>query len=142
MRSFRRHLQRLNAARAVAVATLLVATFAVELVFLPGRPLRQLYALAAAAFGSILLYALLDRRHGESRALAILEVAGDMALVTLFVLATGGGLSPLTFLFAIPVVLAAALLGTGGGLAAALGAGATYGVLVARAALADTSGEL
>ncbi len=142
MRSFRRHLQRLNAARAIAVATLLIATFAIELVFLPGRPLRQLYALTAAAFGSILLYALLDRRHGESRALAILEVAGDLALVTLFVLATGGGLSPLTFLFAVPVVLAAALLGSGGGLAAALAAGAIFGTLIGRSALADVSGEL
>ncbi len=142
MRSFRRNLQRLNAARAVAVATLLVATFAIELVFLPGRPLRQLYVLAAAAFGSILLYALLDRRFGESRTLAILEVAGDMALVTLFVLVTGGALSPLTFLFAVPVVLAAALLGTGGGLAAALSAGAIFGALIARAALSDVAGEL
>jgi two-component system sensor histidine kinase PilS (NtrC family) len=142
VRSFRRHLQRLNAARAIAVATLLVATFAIELVFLPGRPLRQLYALTAAAFGSILLYALLDRRFGESRALALLEVAGDMALVTLFVLATGGALSPLTFLFAVPVVLAAALLGTGGGLAAALGAGAVFGALMARAAWTDAAGEL
>ncbi len=142
MRSFRRNLQRLNAARAIAVATLLVATFAIELVFLPGRPLRQLYALTAAAFGSILLYALLDRRFGESRALAILEVAGDMALVTLFVLVTGGALSPLTFLFAVPVVLAAALLGTGGGLTAALSAGAIFGALIARAALSDPAGEL
>ena len=142
MRSFRRHLQRLNAARAIAVATLLVATFGIELVFLPGRPLRQLYLLTAAAFGSILLYALLDRRHGESRALAILEVTGDMTLVTLFVLATGGALSPLTFLFAVPVVLAAALLGTGGGLAAALGAGAIFGALIARAAAADVAGDL
>ena len=142
MRSYRRHLQRLNAARAIAVATLLVATFAIELVFLPGRPLRQLYVLAAAAFGSILLYALLDRRYGESRALAILEVVGDMALVTLFVLATGGALSPLTFLFAVPVVLAAALLGTGGGLTAALGAGTVFGALIAQAALADAAGDL
>ena len=65
-----------------------------------------------------------------------------MALVTLFVLATGGALSPLTFLFAVPVVLAAALLGTGGGLAAALGAGAIFGALIARAALADLAGDL
>lgn len=142
MRSYRRHLQRLNAARAVAVATLLVATFGIELVFLPGRPLRQLYALAAAAFGSILVYALLERRFGATRALAMLEVTGDTALVTLFVLATGGALSPLSFLFAVPVVLAAALLGTRGGLAAALGTGAIFAGLIAAAVRADVAGDL
>ncbi len=142
MRSFRRHLQRLNAARAIAVATLLVATFVIELVFLPGRPVRLLYFLAAAAFGSILLYALLDRRFGETRALAILEVAGDVTLVSLFVLATGGALSPLTFLFAVPIVLAAALLGRGGGLATALASGAIFGALVLFEALRVPPGEL
>lgn len=142
MRSFRRHLQRLNAARAIAVATLLVATFVIELVFLPGRPVRPLYFLTAVAFGSILLYALLDRRFGETRALAILEVAGDVTLVSLFVLATGGALSPLTFLFAVPIVLAAALLGRGGGLWAALASGGVFSGLVALESMTVPPGEL
>ncbi|MBP7146980.1 MAG: PAS domain-containing protein [Acidobacteria bacterium] len=142
MRGLRRSLRRLNAARAVAVSTLLVAAFTIELLFAPGRSLRPLYLLSATAFGTILLYALLDRRLGNTRLLARLEVAGDTALVAGFVVASGGALSPVSFLFALPLMTAAALLGLRSGLIAAGAAWCTYALLLTSDLVRLPPGEL
>lgn len=131
MTVFRRHLRRLNAARAVAVSTLLVAAFTVELLFSPLKSLGLLYALAAAAYGTVLLYAFLDRWLGGKRTLAAFQVAGDTLLVAAFVGLTGGSLSPLSFLFALPVMVAGVLLGLRGGVAAGAGAWVLIGGFLA-----------
>lgn len=122
----RRHLRRLNGVRGVAVTTLLVALFCIELLFSPARSLRPLYGLAAGAYGTVLLHAWLDRRLGGRPLHAAIQVTTDTLLVAAIVVVTGGGLSPLSFLFAIPVMVAAALLGLRGGLLAALGAWGIY----------------
>lgn len=131
MGTYRRHLRRLNGARTVAVTTLLVALFCIELLFQPERSLWSLYMLAAGAFATILLYALLDRRFGDRPLLAGLQVSGDLLLAIGFVYVTGGAASPLSFLLAVPVMTAAALLGLRGALWAAIGAWGLYaGLLV------------
>ncbi len=131
MASYRRHLRRLNGARAVAVTTLLVALFCIELLSQPERSLRPLYWLAASAYATILLYAWLDRRIGDGPLHAAIQVTGDTLLVAALVIATGGGLSPVSFLFAVPVMVAAALLGLRGGMLAAIGAWGLYALLLA-----------
>ncbi len=110
---------------------MLVALFCIELLLQPGRSLRPLYWLAASAFATILLYAWLDRRIGDRPIHAVLQVAGDTLLVAALVVVTGGGLSPVSFLFALPVMVAASLLGLRGGIGAALGAWGLYALLLA-----------
>ncbi len=120
-----RHLRTLNWARAIAVSTLLVAAFAIEVLFVPERPLRNLYLLAAAVYGAILVYTFAERRLRSRVAAGTLQVVGDTVLAAGFVVATGGALSPVSFLFAVPVMFAAAL---GGARAAVASAGVSWGL--------------
>lgn len=129
--SFRRNLRRLNAARAVAVSSLLVSTYVVEVLFAPERSLRPFFVLAAAAFTAVLVHAVLDRRFGGRRWLGIVQVVGDAGLLLGFIVATGGALSPLSFLLAVPVMTGAALLGLRGGVLMSVGVWFAYGVLLA-----------
>ncbi len=142
MNRTRRQLRRLNAARAVAVSTLLLVALATEIVFKPRESLGGIHLLSAFAFGTVLLYALLDRWMGETKLLAALQVAGDVLLVSFFVFETGGPLSPLSFLYAVPVMVAAAMLGLVGGLMAAGGAWFIYGSLLVHLAWYGPPGEV
>ncbi|RMG44295.1 MAG: PAS domain S-box protein [Acidobacteria bacterium] len=130
MSGVRHNLRRLNAARAVAVSTLLLSVFVIELTFAPRGSLRPLYLLSAAAYGTILAYALADRRFGDRPGFVVAQVAGDSLLVLGFVLVTGGSLSPLTFLFALPVMVSGALLGLRAGTAIAAATWCLYAVLL------------
>jgi two-component system sensor histidine kinase PilS (NtrC family) len=114
------------------VTSLLVALFCIELMFTPNRSLRPLYGLAATAYASILLYAAFDRRLGDRPLHAAIQVAGDTLLVAILVIVTGGGMSPLSFLFALPVMIAAALMGLRGGMTAAIGTWGVYALLLAQ----------
>ena len=49
------------ALRVVIVTTLLICAFAIELLLRPSDTLRPLFMLSAAAYGTVLLYAVLDR---------------------------------------------------------------------------------
>lgn len=131
MRASRQTLQRLNVARTVAVTTLLVATVVIEVLFEPERSLGALYVLSGGVYAAVLLYAAVDRWIGGRKAMAVLQVAGDTLLIFGFLFATGGGLSPLSFLLVIPVMLAAALMGLRGGVLAAAGIGGAFALLLA-----------
>ncbi len=142
MHATRRYLRRLNTARAIAASTLLLSAFAIELWFVPEQPLRSLYFLAAGVFAAILVYALLDRWAGDRRWFAGLQIGGDVLLVAGFVLATGGALSPLSFLFALPVMVGAALLGMRGGVLVAAGAGVSWLLILGAGSLRLSPEEL
>jgi len=129
---YRRSLKKLNLVRAVAATTLLVSTVVIELMFDPQSRLTPLYLLCGTVFVAILVYAILDRFVGDRPLCAVVQVAGDTALVLGFVAATGGSASPLSFLFALPVMTAAALLGLSGGLMTATAAWILYSTLLAR----------
>jgi two-component system sensor histidine kinase PilS (NtrC family) len=132
--SFRRNLRRLNAARAIAVSSLLVSTYVIEILFAPERSLQPFFFLSAAAYATVLLYAVLDRRFGGRAWIGAVQVVGDAALLVGFVLATGGALSPLSFLLGVPVLAGAALLGLRGGVLVSLVIWSTYaGLLVVEA---------
>src|SRR5678816_347695 len=104
--------------RVVTVTTLLVSAFGIELLLHPGQTLRPLFTLSAAAYGMVLLYAALAGVLRGS-ALLYLQLVGDALLVTGFVAITGGAGSPMSFLYLLPVAVAATLLYRDGGLALA-----------------------
>ncbi len=127
----RRSLRRLNVARAVAVTSLLLASVVIEVLFNPGRSLTPFYLLTGCAYAAVLTYALLDRFLGGGPLMVAVQVCGDAILVFGFLVATGGGLSPLSFLLAVPVMMAAALAGLRGGVYAAGIVGGFYALLLA-----------
>ncbi len=127
---FHRPFVTLNAARIVAVSALLLATFLIEILFAPDRPLTPLYALSAVVYGAVLLYVLLERWIGDSGLLALIQIGTDILIVAGFVLATGGILSPVSFLFVVPVMIAAAMFGLRGGVIGAVAAWMAYGSLL------------
>ncbi len=142
MHATRRYLRRLNTARAIAASTLLLSAFAIELWFVPERPLRSLYFLAAAVYAAILAWAVLDRWAGDRQWFVAAQLGGDILLVAGFVMATGGPLSPLTFLFALPVMVGAVLMGMRGGVLTAAAASFTWFLILGTGSLRLTPEEL
>ncbi len=142
MRTYRRPLRYLNVGRTIAVTTLLVAAFTIEVLFVPQRPLHRLYLLGAGVYGAILFYAMVDRWKGDAPWAPAVQIAGDTLLVSGFVLASGGAMSPVSFLFALPLMLAAAVWGTLGGTLAAGGAWCVYGLIVLRDVLRIPAADL
>ena len=63
---FERQLRWLMILRVVTVTTLLISAFAIELTLKPGETLRPLFLLAAAIYGMVLFYAVLDRWMKET----------------------------------------------------------------------------
>jgi two-component system sensor histidine kinase PilS (NtrC family) len=104
-----RQIRLLMVLRVATVTTLLVSALAIELVLNPGQTLRPLFLLAAAAYGAALLYAALDRRLRGRLAFVYVQVLGDALLVAALVGITGGASSAMTFLFLIPICVAALL---------------------------------
>jgi two-component system sensor histidine kinase PilS (NtrC family) len=93
--------------RLVTVTTLLLSAFAIELLARPGQSLQPLFGLAGAAYGLALVYAALDRWLLGSRAFVYLQIVGDALLVSWFIGITGGIDSPMSFLYLLPIGVAA-----------------------------------
>jgi two-component system sensor histidine kinase PilS (NtrC family) len=125
-----RHLRWLMTLRVVVVTTLLVSSFAIELLFSPAHSLRPLFLLAAASYGLVLLYAVLDRWLKGTRSFTFLQLVGDSLIVTLFVEITGGLDSPMSFLYLLPIAVASLMLYRGGALAVATVCFVAYGGLI------------
>lgn len=124
-----RQLRWLMILRVVTLSTLLVSAFAIELLFTPVRTLQPLFLLAAVAFGMVLLYAFLDRWMSGRRSFAYLQIAGDALVVTGFVGITGGMDSPMSFLYLLPITVAAMLRYRTGGLVTAGGCWLLYAAM-------------
>lgn len=123
-------LRSLNVARAVAVTTLLLASFIIEILFTPERPLTPLYWLSGAVYGTVLVYALLERWVGDKPYVAVIQLGSDIVIIAAFVVATGGSLSPVSFLFAVPVMIGAALFGLRGGVLSAAASWTVYALVL------------
>ncbi len=91
--------------------------------------LRDFYILILLTYGLSLVYIVLFLRGVASRIQAVVQLLGDIAIVTGFVYATGGLYSPFSFLYLMVIVMAAVLL-RGGGLIFAGISAVVYGVLV------------
>jgi two-component system sensor histidine kinase PilS (NtrC family) len=114
-----RHLRWLMAVRAVVAATLLLSAFAINLILSPTASLAPFYMLAAASFLLVLVYAILFKRGQNHTWFAVIQVAGDVAVITGFVYASGGVHSPMSFLYLLPTITAAVLLPSWGAFLAA-----------------------
>jgi two-component system sensor histidine kinase PilS (NtrC family) len=125
-----RQLRWLMILRVVTVTTLLISAFAIELTLKPGQTLRPLFLLAAVIYGMVLLYAFLDRWIKGTPGFIYLQLVGDALVVTAFVRITGGLDSPMSFLYLLPIAVAALLLVRRGGLILAAVCFALYAGLV------------
>jgi len=125
-----RQLRWLMILRVVTVTTLLISAFAIELTLKPGQTLRPLFLLAAVIYGMVLLYAFLDRWIKGTPGFIYLQLVGDALVVTAFVRITGGLDSPMSFLYLLPIAVAALLLVRRGGLVLAGVCFALYAALV------------
>jgi two-component system sensor histidine kinase PilS (NtrC family) len=110
-----RQLRWLMILRVVTVTTLLISAFAIELTLKPDQTLRPLFLLAAVIYGMVLLYACLDRWI-KGTPFIYVQLVGDALVVTAFVRITGGIDSPMSFLYLLPIAVAALLLVRRGGL--------------------------
>lgn len=116
--------------RVVVVTTLLISAFAVEWLFNPAQSLRPLFLLAAASYGAVLAWAIVDPWLKGTRLFTYLQLLGDVAVITLFVQITGGSQSPMSFLYLLPISVASMLLYRQGALTIAGICFAAYAVLV------------
>jgi len=115
--------------RVVVVSTLLVSALLIQLTFSIWLPLSPIYYLAAAAYStSILAFATL--RNLDAGVNAVIQLLGDLAVVTGLVWVSGGPDSGFTFLYLAVVVSGTLLFGKGGGLVTAGLASVFYAVLL------------
>jgi two-component system sensor histidine kinase PilS (NtrC family) len=122
-------LQWLIGLRLVVVSTLFLGVLIIQFYTRQILPIRDLYALILTAYGLSLVYLMLHIQGVPERLQTVLQLAGDIALVTLFVYFTGGATSPFSFLY-LTVIMVAAVLLRGGGLIFAGLSAISYGILV------------
>ena len=115
--------------RVVVVSTLLISALLIQLTFSLWLPLAPIYYLSAAAYSTSLI-ALLTLRLVDPGANAVLQLLGDLAVVTGLVWVSGGPDSSFTFLYLAVVVAGTLLFGRGGGLVTAGLASVFYAVLL------------
>lgn len=95
--------------RVVAVTTLLMVAFLVELWFHPARSLRPLYFVSVGTYVLTIAYSLLYPVLKNRRVFVGLQLLGDILTASAFVYITGGTVSPFSFLY-VPVIIVAGML--------------------------------
>ncbi len=115
--------------RVVIVSTLLLSALLIQLTFSLALPLSPVYYLAALAYG-LSIGALLGLTRLSPTANAILQILGDLGIVTGLVYISRGPESGFTFLYLAVVTSGTLLLGRRGGLVTAGLASVFYAVLV------------
>ncbi len=115
--------------RLVVVSTLFVGVLIIQLNTELILQLKYFYGLILASYGLSLGYLVLHVRGISTRLQAMVQLLGDIAVVTGFVYFTGGLYSPFSFLYLTVIVVAAVLMRGGGLIFAGLSAVA-YGGLV------------
>ncbi len=115
--------------RVVVVSTLLLSALLIQLTFSIWLPLNPIYYLAAASYSTSLL-ALATLRTIDPGVNAVIQLLGDLAVVTGLVWVSGGPDSGFTFLYLAVVLSGTLLFGKGGGLVTAGLASVFYSVLL------------
>jgi len=115
--------------RLVVVSTLFLGVLIIQVNTQILLHLKHFYGLILLSYGLSLFYLVIHLRGISTRLQAIIQLLGDIALVTGFVYFTGGLYSPFSFLYLTVIVVGAVLLRGGGLIFAGLSAVA-YGVLV------------
>jgi two-component system sensor histidine kinase PilS (NtrC family) len=115
--------------RVVVVSTLLLSALLIQLTFSIWLPLSPIYYLAAASYSTSLL-ALATLRRLDAGVNAVIQILGDLVVVTGLVWISGGPDSGFTFLYLAVVVSGTLLFGKSGGLVTAGLASVFYAVLL------------
>lgn len=115
--------------RVVVVSTLLLSALLIQLTLSIWLPLNPIYYLAAVAYSTSIL-ALATLRVVDPGVNAVIQLLGDLAVVTGLVWLSGGPDSGFTFLYLAVVVSGTILFGKGGGLVTAGLASVFYSVLL------------
>lgn len=127
------HLQKIRllmVVRVVAVTTLLMSAFLVEVWFHPARSLQSLYIVTAGTYVLTIAYSLLYPVLSHRRVFIYLQLAGDILTASAFVYITGGPSSPFSFLFVPIIIVAGTLLYRRGAYAVAVLSCFAYGLLM------------
>ncbi len=114
--------------RLVVITTLLVGALIIQVTTRMILPLTGLYLLVLVSYALSLGYVVVYARGLRYSAQVVVQLLGDMAVVTGFVYVTGGLYSPFSFLYLTVIVLAAVYLRGGGLIFAGLSAVA-YGLM-------------
>ena len=115
--------------RVVVVSTLLLSALLIQLTFSIWLPLNPIYYLAAAAYSTSIV-ALVTLERLDAGLNAVIQLLGDLAVVTGLVWVSGGPGSGFTFVYLAIVVSGTLLFGRSGGLVTAGLASVFYAVLV------------
>ncbi len=115
--------------RIVAISTLFLGSLIIQATTRTILPLGSFYVLVLVTYGLSLLYLLLHARGISPTLQAVVQLVGDLGIVSGFVYVTGGVYSPFSFLY-LTVIAGAAVLLRGGGLIFAGLSAVAYGVLV------------
>lgn len=116
---------RILAIGAVVVTSLIVQSLSEQIL-----PLQPIFTVAGWGFALSLLWIGLWLAALDAKVHALLQLLGDVLLVTAMVYFTGGAWSPFAFLLLAPVLLAALIFGLSGALAMAAAAFLAYLAMV------------
>ena len=94
-------------------------------------PMRGLYLFAGLAYLLAIVYAVLERQVRDQVRFAIVQIAGDLVLLSGIVLITGGAASPFIILYFLIIIGAGILFYRAGSMIAAAASAVLYGVAVA-----------
>jgi len=115
--------------RLVVISTLFLGILIIQVNTQLLLQLEQFYWLILVSYGLSLGYLVLHLKGLSTRLQAVVQLLGDIGVVTGFVYFTGGLYSPFSFLYLTVIMLAAILL-RGGGLVFAGLSAIAYGILV------------
>jgi two-component system sensor histidine kinase PilS (NtrC family) len=115
--------------RLVVISTLFLGILIIQVNTQLLLQLEQFYWLILVSYGLSLGYLVLHLKGLPTRLQAVVQLLGDIGVVTGFVYFTGGLYSPFSFLY-LTVIMVAAILLRGGGLVFAGLSAIAYGILV------------
>jgi two-component system, NtrC family, sensor histidine kinase PilS len=119
----------LIAVRVVVVTTLLLAAVIIQYTVRELLPINYLYITTGLTYVLTLVYIGLLRFIQSRQINLMIQIGGDLVIVSLLVYFTGGLDSPFSFLYLVSIITASMLLYRRGGLLAASGATILYGGL-------------
>jgi len=94
-------------------------------------PMRGLYLFAGLAYLFSIVYAALERQVRDQVRFAIVQIAGDLVLLSGIVLITGGAASPFIILYFLIIIGASILFYRAGSMITAAASAVLYGIAVA-----------
>lgn len=119
----------LIAVRVVVVTTLLLAALIIQYTVREILPITYLYITTGLTYALTLLYIGLLQVIESRQVNLMLQIGGDLTIISLLVYFTGGLDSPFSFLYLVSIITASMLLYRRGGVLAASGATILYGAL-------------